>query len=106
MGCYGLYWAELGYIGLYWAVKVVQVIQLIQLIQVIQVVKVVKVVRVVTMISLHDMHSENIWFSGSNYRNKLICRTDGRRKGWKVENREWRRRIFGQERKESCPPLV
>ena len=101
MGCYGLYWAELGYIGLYWAVKVVQVIQLIQLIQMIQV---VKVVRVVTMISLHDMHSENIWFSGSNYRNKLRCRTDGRRKGWKVENRELRRRIFGQERKESCPP--
>ena len=56
--CYGLYWAELGYIGLYWAVKV---IQLIQLIQVIQVVQVVKVVRVVAMISLHDICIQKIY---------------------------------------------
>ena len=52
MGCYGLYWAELGYIGLYWAVKVVQVIQVVQ---------VVKVVRGVAMISLHDICIQKIY---------------------------------------------
>ena len=52
-------------------------------------VQVVQVVKVVRMTNLDEIHSENIWFPGSNYRNKLKChacngRTEEKDGKWKV----------------------
>ena len=64
---------------------------MVQVVQVIHVVQVVQVVQVVRMISIDDMPSENIWFYGLNYGEKLrfhACdeRTDERTDGgkWKM----------------------